>query len=152
MIIWLQISSLIIFIRMSICVQYRNEPSKICGRQTLMADHTPSNVLKADFNKFHFFFWVFFHEHSRSMELQMKGEGISLTPHYHFHPLHWRLDIGRAIAAGGSSLRIATSRARTRNLWFPSASRSPLSYVPLLGPFLNILVLLQYCNEKVFLK
>ena len=45
---------------MSICVQYRNEPSKICGRQTLMADHTPSNVLKADFNKFYFFFYLGF--------------------------------------------------------------------------------------------
>ena len=27
-------------------------------------------------------------------------EGISLTPHYHFHPLHRRLDISRAITAG----------------------------------------------------
>ena len=32
--------------------------------------------------------WVFFHEHSRTTGLQGKGEGISLTPHYHFHPLH----------------------------------------------------------------
>ena len=31
-----------------------------------------------------------------------KGEGISLTPHYHFHPLHRRLDISRAITAGSS--------------------------------------------------
>ena len=42
----------------------------------------------------HFFsIWVFFHEHSRITGLQEKGEGISLTPHYHFHPLHRQLDI-----------------------------------------------------------
>ena len=34
---------------------------------------------------------VFFHEHSRITGLQGKGEGISLTPHYHFHPLHRHL-------------------------------------------------------------
>ena len=31
---------------------------------------------------------VFFHYHSRITGLQGKREGISLTPHYHFHPLH----------------------------------------------------------------
>ena len=29
-----------------------------------------------------------FHEHSQFTEQQKKGKGISLTPHYHFHPLH----------------------------------------------------------------
>ena len=74
---------------------------------------------------FFFFFstWVFFHEHSRITGLQGKGEGISLTPHYHFHPLHRRLDISRAIAAESSPLRIASSRTRAGDLWFPSASR-----------------------------
>ena len=73
-----------------------------------------------------FFFFLsgfFFHEHSRITELQGKGEGISLTPHYHFHPLHRQLDISRAIAAESSPLRIASSRTRAGNLWFPSASR-----------------------------
>ena len=37
---------------------------------------------------FFFSIWVFFHEHSRITELQGKGEGIPLTPRYHFHPLH----------------------------------------------------------------
>ena len=32
--------------------------------------------------------WVFFHEHSRFTGLQGKQQGISLTPLYHFHPLH----------------------------------------------------------------
>ena len=36
--------------------------------------------------------------------MQGKGEGISLTPHYHFHPLHRQLDISRAITAESSPL------------------------------------------------
>ena len=69
-----------------------------------------------------FSIWVFFHEHSQITGLQGKGEGISLTPHYHFHPLHRHLDISRAITAESSPLRIASSRTQTGNLWFPSAS------------------------------
>ena len=69
-----------------------------------------------------FSIWVFFHEHSRFTEQQGKGEGIYLTPLYHFHLLHRHLDISRAITAG-SPLHIAGSRTRTGNLWFPSASR-----------------------------
>ena len=42
---------------------------------------------------------------------------------YHFHPLDRHLDINRAISAESSSLHIASSWTRTRNLWFPSASR-----------------------------
>ena len=74
---------------------------------------------------FFFFFsiWVFFHEHSRFTGQQGKGEGIYLTPLYHFHPLHRRLDISWAITAGSSPLHIAGSRTRTGNFWFPSASR-----------------------------
>ena len=30
---------------------------------------------------------VFFHNDSQTTGQQGKGEGISLTPHYHFHPL-----------------------------------------------------------------
>ena len=66
--------------------------------------------------------WVFFYENSRITGLQGKGEGISLSPHYHFHPFHRHLDISRAIAAGSLPLYIASSRTRTGNLWFPSAS------------------------------
>ena len=71
---------------------------------------------------------VFFQEHSRITGLQGNGEGISLTPHYHFHPFYRHLGIIRAIAAGGSPLHIASSRTRTGSLWFPSASRQPLRY------------------------
>ena len=35
--------------------------------------------------KFFFSIWVFFHEHSRFTGQQGKGEGIYLTPLYHFH-------------------------------------------------------------------
>ena len=31
---------------------------------------------------------VFFHEHSQFTGQQGKGEAISLTPLFHFHPLH----------------------------------------------------------------
>ena len=48
-----------------------------------------------------------------------KGEGYFIN----FHPLHRHLDIGRAITAESSPLHIASSRTRTGNLWFPSASR-----------------------------
>ena len=58
---------------------------------------------------FYFYFyyfstWVFFHEHSRFTGQQRKGEGIYLTPLYHFHPLHRHLDISRAITAESSPL------------------------------------------------
>ena len=65
---------------------------------------------------------VFFHEYSRITGLQGKREGISVTPHYLFHPLHRYLDISWAIVAEISPLHIASSRTRTGNLCFPSAS------------------------------
>ena len=58
---------------------------------------------------FFFSIWVFFHDHSRITGLQGKGEGISLTPHYHFHPLHRQLDISRAITTESSPLHIAST-------------------------------------------
>ena len=81
--------------------------------------------LSALFIFFFFFFSikVFFHEHSQITGLQRKGEGISLTPHYHFHLLHRHLDINRAITAENSPLHIGSSQTRNGNLWFPSASR-----------------------------
>ena len=42
---------------------------------------------------------VFFHNHSWIKGLQGKGEGISLTPRYHFHLLQRHLVISRAITA-----------------------------------------------------
>ena len=45
-----------------------------------------------------------------------------LTPVYHFHPLHKRLEISQAIAAKSSPLTIASDQTGTENLWFLSAS------------------------------
>ena len=73
--------------------------------------------------EFFYYIWVVFHEHSRITGLQGKGEGISLTPHYHFHPLYRHLDINWAITAESPPLHIASSRTRTGNFWFSSASR-----------------------------
>ena len=70
-----------------------------------------------------FSIWVFFHKLSRITVLQGKGEDISLTPHYHFHPLHRHLDVSRMIIAESSPPYIASSRTWTGDLWFPSASR-----------------------------
>ena len=78
-----------------------------------------------------FFIWVFFHEHSLFTRQQEKWEGIFLTLPYHFHPLHRHIDISRVITAESSPLHIACSWSQTGNLWFPSASRWPLSYAPL---------------------
>ena len=61
---------------------------------------------------FFFSIWFFFHEHS----------GITGLQEIHklqLHPLYRHLDISRAITAGSSPLRIASSRTRTSSLWFP---------------------------------
>ena len=70
-----------------------------------------------------FSIWVFFQEHSRITGLQRKGEGIPLTPHYHFHTLYRHLDISRVVTADSSPLDIASSPTQTANLLFPRASR-----------------------------
>ena len=77
--------------------------------------------LKSGFKRainFFFSIWVFFHDHSPITGLQGKGEGISLTPHYHFQSLHRHLDISRAITTESSPLHIASSRTRTGKLFF----------------------------------
>ena len=51
-----------------------------------------------------------------------KGEGISLAPHYQFHPLRRHLD-SHTITAESPPLHIGRNRIPTSNLWFPSASR-----------------------------
>ena len=69
-----------------------------------------------------FSIWVFFNDHSGITGLQGKGDSISLTPHYHFHPLQRHLDISRAITAEISPLHTGNSRTWTGNLWFSSAN------------------------------
>ena len=65
-----------------------------------------------------FFIWVFFHAHSRFTGQQGKGEGIYLTPLYHFHPLHRHLDINRAIIAKRVPVSVnITFSERIPNFW-----------------------------------
>ena len=78
---------------------------------------------------FFFSIWVFFQERSQFTEQQGKEE----APVYRLHPLHRHLDISWAITVENSPLHIASSRTLTGNLWFPSASRWPLSYVSFWG-------------------
>ena len=70
-------------------------------------------IFDADNSSSFFFFFsirVFFHENSRFTGQLWKGEGIYLTPLYHFHPLHSHRDISRAFTAETSPLHIAGSR------------------------------------------
>ena len=62
---------------------------------------------------FFFSIGVFIQEHSRITGLQRKGKGITLTPHYHFHPLHRHLEINRTITVDSSPLHIASSPIQT---------------------------------------
>ena len=71
---------------------------------------------------FFFSIWLFFRKHSWCTGQQGKGEGIYLTPLYHFHPLHRHLDTSWVITAENSPLHIASSRTRTGNLWLPNSS------------------------------
>ena len=74
-----------------------------------------------------FSIWISFHEHSRFVGQQGKGEGIYLTPHYHFHSLHRHLDISRVITAESSPLHIAGSRTRlfSRSKLVPDSMSQP---------------------------
>ena len=65
------------------------------------------------------FFFTTIHE---SQDCKGRGRAFFLTPHYHFYRFHRHLDISRVITAESSPLHIGSSRTRTGNLWFPSAS------------------------------
>ena len=62
----------------------------------------------------HFFsIWVFFHDHSRITGPQGKGKGISLSPQYHFHPLHrhlrdWPGDYSRELTSAQKRKSLTT--------------------------------------------
>ena len=53
----------------------------------------PESYLIMSISGYFFSIRVFFHKHSRITGQQGKWEGISLTPHYHFYPLHRHWDI-----------------------------------------------------------
>ena len=73
--------------------------------------HLCVSLLRKVKKRFFFFsVWVFFHDHLRITEQQGKKEGISFTPHCHFHPLRRHLDISRVNTAESSPLHIGRSR------------------------------------------
>ena len=78
-------------------MRLRNDVSflyKMCFLSTIRSKQTFITNVYVNFYFFIFFsIGVFFHNHSRFTGLQGKGEGISLTPHYHFHPLHRHFSI-----------------------------------------------------------
>ena len=134
---------------------YKNNGPRIepWGTPVLIVSHSDSCPFRTTFYRLSnkkdsikarrspFFIWVFLQEHSWFTGRQRKEEVISLSPLYHFYPLHRHLDISRAITAESSPLHIANSQTRTGNLWFPSVSRQPLSYAALTphsSPFTTI--------------
>ena len=58
-----------------------------------------------------------------SQDNRGRGEAISLTPLYHFHPLHRHVDTSWTITAESSPLHIANTPSQTGDIWFPSTSR-----------------------------
>ena len=96
---------------------------------------------------FFFSIWVFFYGHSRFPGMLGKGEGISLTPHYHFHPLYRHLDINQEITAESSPLDIASSRTQNGNLWFISAESGATTFAT--TDWIPVLNLLSQGNAKL---
>ena len=78
-------------------------------------------------DSFIFSIWIFFHEHSLITGLQGKGEGNSLTPQYHFHPLHRQLVISQAITEESSTLHIASSQTQTQIFHWSICAESNLN-------------------------
>ena len=65
-----------------------------------------SQVFRISFFYLGFLSQITFTNHRTAGE----GEDISLTPHYHFHPLHRHLDISRLITAESSPLHIEVNQ------------------------------------------
>ena len=59
----------------------------------------------------------------------MKGEAISLTPLYHFRPLHRHLDITRAITAESSPLHITAAGLEPGTFSLLTAKLRALKYI-----------------------
>ena len=74
-----------------------------------------------------FSIWIFFHENSQFTVQQGMREAIPLPPHFHFQPLHRRLDISRTITAESSPLHIAARlKLRLAASYVTETKRGPL--------------------------
>ena len=99
----------------------RQVSSEFCRKPQSRYLHCVKSVQIRSISFFFFFsIWVSFHEYSPITGLQGKVEGISLTPHYHLHPLHRHLDISRAITAESSPL--SAHRQQPDSNWDPLVS------------------------------
>ena len=96
------------------------KPETLLPKPLCMADHKISGYFLIQIS--FFLSGIFYTNIHESQDCRRRGGGISLTPHYHFHPLHKHLDISWAITAESSPLHIASSWTQTANLWFLSAS------------------------------
>ena len=108
---------------------FKNFIVSCCSLVRLLSEISSSDGLSF------FSIWVFLHNHSWITGLHRKWEGISSSPHYHFHPLHRHLRHGREITAESSSLHIPSDRTRTRNPWSPNASHWPEGLLDAAGQF-----------------
>ena len=86
-----------------------------------------------------------------------EGEGISLIPLYHFHPLHRHLDISQTITAESSLLYIASYQAQvstlTTKLLVLIAKNMSLSHKPFCEFSVNRPIKFRtFMNEPVTLK
>ena len=91
--------------------------------------------------KIFFSIWVMFHEHSWIIGLQGKGEGIPLTPHYHFHLLHIHLNISWAITLDSSPLHIA-ARLEPGTFGFQAKVTNHWATCPSIKIIINVLIFL----------
>ena len=64
-----------------------------------------------------FFYLAFLSRTFADQRTAGKGEGISLTPHYHFHPFHIHLDISWVITENYWVTNKQNKR-KTKILWF----------------------------------
>ena len=86
---------------------------------------------------------VFFQNHSRIKGLQGKAEGISLTPHYHFHLLHRHLVFSREITAESTPLHRGSNQ--TENSFSIRGSGE-------IFPSINDLIFRKYLSYKFLRK
>ena len=95
-------------------MEYQKIPSLLNEKSDLLSEFMTANWIEI----FFFSILVFLHEHSRFTGRQGKEKAISLSPLYHFQPLHRHLDFSRSFTAEISPLHRASSRTRTGNIFY----------------------------------
>ena len=89
--------------------------------RTFIHSFQPRSIMQTPHRSF--FFYLGFLSRTFTARRTAEGEGgYLLTPLYHFHPLHRRLEVKRVITVESSPLHIASSQTLTGNLSFPNTS------------------------------